>query len=74
MAAPPALTRQADIQRAVRALQACGYEYVRVVVTRDGVLVEPMREAAVPSHSVPDFPKDLDNRQGPGRPQRVLIC
>lgn len=65
MAAPRARVRQADIERAVRALKATGCEHVRIVVTSDGVVVEPMQ--------APVEPVGADNWRGQREPERVIV-
>lgn len=49
------LVTQADIARAIRAMKAAGYE-VEVVLTRDGAVVRPVRDAR---REVDDEPEKL---------------
>ena len=59
----PAIASQADIERAIRALKASGVEHVRVVLTKGGVVVEPVLPR-------PESPFGTD---APQKPERIII-
>lgn len=54
----PATITQADVARAIRAVQAAGLPIVRVVVRGDGVAVETSAAGEAPAARIEDIEED----------------
>ena len=53
MARRPAITTQADITRVIRALDACGKRFGRVLIRKDGIVIETDTGDAIAVSAMP---------------------